>query len=441
MTLRIHPNEIVKRSSSPLLACHPSWPRAPLSEVADVHNGFAFKSDQFNSEGRGVPLIRIRDVGRDAVQTWYAGDFDKRYLVHAGDLLVGMDGDFRSARWRGGEALLNQRVCRISVTRHHLMDDRFLAYLLPGYLDAMHAHTSAVTVKHLSSRTLLELPLPLPPLGEQERIVAAIEQQFPRLEDAVTTLSTARRKAEAFIEAGTRVAVQGELITFGELLVEPLANGRSVPTAAGSGFPVLRLTALRNGEIDLAERKTGAWSRADAERFLVRKGDFFISRGNGSLALVGRGGLVETEPDDVAFPDTMIRARVDPGRMDSRFLRIVWNAPTTRKHLENTARTTAGIYKVNQQDLARTRLPVPPLEVQQKIVANMEAQASVVEAVLTAIDHARVRSEHLRRAVLQRAFCGELVAQDRNDEPASTLLERIAAAEQTADTLRRRKRA
>src|SRR5438477_10659089 len=93
----------------------------------------------------------------------------------------------------------------------------------------------------------------------------------------------------------------------GELLEEPMANGRSVPD--GSGFPVLRLTALKGGRVDLRERKRGAWGAQDASRFRVRNGDFLIARGNGSLALVGRGGLVEDEPDPVAYPDTAIRVR------------------------------------------------------------------------------------------------------------------------------------
>ena len=73
-----------------------------------------------------------------------------------------------------------------------------------------------------------------------------------------------------------------------ELLSEELANGRSVPTD-DAGFPVLRLTALKHGRVDLRERKGGAWSALDAAPFTVRLNDFLVSRGNGSLSLVGRG--------------------------------------------------------------------------------------------------------------------------------------------------------
>ena len=97
--------------------------------------------------------------------------------------------------------------------------------------------------------------------------------------------------------------------TVSQIISEELSNGRSVRSAQ-KGFPVLRLTALRDGEIEQNEYKIGAWTAEDAEPFLIREGDFLVSRGNGSLRLVGRGGLVRSLESPVAYPDTMIRLRI-----------------------------------------------------------------------------------------------------------------------------------
>lgn len=104
------------------------------------------------------------------------------------------------------------------------------------------------------------------------------------------------------------------------LLAEPLANGRSVPD--GDGFPVLRLSALRENAVDFSERKSGSWTEKEAEPFLVKGGDLLVARGNGSLRLVGRARLVPSNPPRVAFPDTMIRVRPRPEVVDPRFLAI-----------------------------------------------------------------------------------------------------------------------
>src|SRR6202034_3509303 len=161
---------------------------------------------------------------------------------------------------------------------------------------------------------------------------------------------------------------------------EPLINGRSVQTD-GDGFPVLRLTALREGRLALSERKGGRWTAADAEPFLVHRGDFFISRGNGSLSLVGRGALLEEEPDPIAFPDTMIRIRVGEQKIFPEFLRLVWDAQRIRTQIESFARTTAGIYKINQKMVQAILIPVPNLPLQRQLVTEVREVLEGVDRV------------------------------------------------------------
>ncbi len=158
------------------------------------------------------------------------------------------------------------------------------------------------------------------------------------------------------------------------LLSEPLANGRSVVDAkeANQGFPVLRLTCLKNGCIDLSQRKIGDWTKEKAKKFLVYKNDFLVARGNGSLSLVGRGGLINCLPDDVAYPDTLIRVRVKPEILCSQFLRLVWDSNIIREQVEATAHTTAGIHKINQKSMESFVLPLPPLLEQQEIVRRVQ---------------------------------------------------------------------
>lgn len=149
MSLTISPSQIVAESTSPLLAAPESWPRTPLGQIATIINGFAFKSAQFEA-GKGKPLVRIRDLLRNDTSVGFEGEFDERYLVQPGELLIGMDGDFNCARWRGPEALLNQRVCKV-VPDSSRLDLDFLTHVLPGYLTEIHDATSSTTVTHLSS--------------------------------------------------------------------------------------------------------------------------------------------------------------------------------------------------------------------------------------------------------------------------------------------------
>lgn len=211
-----------------------------------------------------------------------------------------------------------------------------------------------------------------------------------------------------------------------QLICGPLANGRSVPDAHTGGFPVLRLTSMRGTNVDLAERKLGAWTAADAAPFLVRRGDFFVVRGNGSRHLVGRGCLVDEEPDPVAYPDTLIRARLTPAIHPALFA-LLWHGEVVRSYIESTARTTAGIYKVNQADLARAPIPLAPVAEQHRLHRELDRLMSVADAITTDVDRERLRCERLRHGILRWAFEAKLVDPDPNDEPAEVLLARIRA--------------
>jgi type I restriction enzyme S subunit len=171
-----------------------SWEWARLIELADVSYGFAFESALFNQSKRGVPLIRIRDISGTDTEAHYDGPFEEFYRVQAGDYLVGMDGDFNVRRWRGPAALLNQRVMRVRGWRAGLLPE-FLTIPLQMILDHLHRTTSLTTVKHLSAKQVNGISLPLPPLAEQHRIVAKVDELTAlcdRLEAAQTERETRR---------------------------------------------------------------------------------------------------------------------------------------------------------------------------------------------------------------------------------------------------------
>jgi type I restriction enzyme S subunit len=224
-----------------------------------------------------------------------------------------------------------------------------------------------------------------------------------------------------------------------ELLLEPLANGHSVKDRV-AGFPVLRLTAIKAGKLDLSENKSGDWERHEALPYLVSEGDFLLARGNGSKSLVGRGGLVPTVKQDVAYPDTMIRLRVDPELISGPFLAQVWDSHLLRHQIETAARTTAGIYKINQGHILNFTVPLCSRVEQDQIVSAAERQLSVRDHMEHEIDRQLRRAEALRHSILKEAFSGQLVAQNPSDAPASAFLERIRAERQASSTERASKK-
>lgn len=240
-------DDLVAADKSGLLGVHPTWARARVADVCSILNGYPFSSAQFKASG-GTPLLRIRDVLRGWTETRFLGDFDPTYIVRHGELVVGMDGDFHCARWSGDDALLNQRVCKLTPDENHY-DPRLLAHVLPGYLSAINSKTSAMTVKHLSSKTVAEIPLPLPPRQEQVRLAEAIESHFTRLDDAVATLERVQRNLKRYRASVLKAAFEGRLVPTEAELAR--VEGRSYERAS---VLLERLLAERRCRWEEAER-------------------------------------------------------------------------------------------------------------------------------------------------------------------------------------------
>tara|TARA_R100001143_G_scaffold62474_1_gene65878 strand:+ start:121 stop:1428 length:1308 start_codon:yes stop_codon:yes gene_type:complete len=296
---------------------------------------------------------------------------------------------------------------------------------------------------------LKKCKFPVPPIDEQKDIVAMIESLLSELDSGIESLKTAREQLKVYRQAVLKHAFEGKLTaqwraenkdklespeqllariqqkepvrdclsgntawsscSVQEVLASGPTNGRSVKDRP-NGFPVLRLTALKSGKIDLAERKSGDWDRSQAEPYLVKEGDFLLSRGNGSKHLVGRGGLVPKNTDEVAFPDTIVRLRVDSTRMLSEFFSLLWDSRFIRDQIEQSARTTAGIYKINQGHIKSFRVPVPSLSEQKVIVNSLEEKLTLTDRQENEIGAALLKAELLRQSILSLAFSGRLTS-------------------------------
>ena len=437
MTLRLAPRDIVAQSTSPLLTAADWWERCRLGDVATVTNGAAFKSARFNTLGEGLPLIRIRDVGQSKASTYYGGDYEDRHLVEPGDLLIGMDGDFRIARWTGGRALLNQRVCRLRVRDSDLYCDRFLEYVLQPYLDEIHKVTSSVTVKHLSSRTVTDLPIPLPPRAEQDRIVAAIEEHFSRLDAVETTLVQAVERLDALRSSVFADAfhVHNDLPpdwawrTIDNIARVQLGRQRSPEHHSGEQMrPYLRSANVTWSGISLHDVKEMNFGDADFEKYKLEPGDLLLNEASGSPSEVGKPAIWGGEIDGCCFQNTLLRLR--PRGVERDYLYWYCYSSASSGQFGEAGRGV-NIRHLGKQGLAQFPVPVPPRHKQVLIAEQIRSALEHADSLRLAIREAIARIAALRRSVLAEAFSGQLVPQDPDDEPASVLLDRIAASRPT----------
>ncbi|WP_413732981.1 restriction endonuclease subunit S [Sodalis sp. RH20] len=149
-------------------------------------SGFPFASSKFSNEG--FPLIRIRDILTSQTETCFSGTFPPGYIIKKGDILIGMDGDFHVVKWRGNDALLNQRVLKVEVKNEFVITLDYLFHWLGPFIKKVNDITAATTVKHLSVKDLAKAKAKVPDVEVQKKIAAIL-----------TTIDNAIEKTETLI--------------------------------------------------------------------------------------------------------------------------------------------------------------------------------------------------------------------------------------------------
>lgn len=341
-------------------------PLVPLGEVVDVFSGFAWKSSGFNSEGKGVPIIRIQNVAQpDSDFVYWDDEYQDRFLINRGDLLLSLSGSFRIDKWSGPVSLLNQRV--VKLTPEERLDADFFRHFMQSQLLEIEALGRHALVNNVSVADLKKIEVPLPPLPEQRRIAATL--------DKADSLRAKRREAIAKLDQlmqSVFLEMFGDPITnpmgwpmtcFGEVCESSFRNGLSPSTDGTVPGKVLTLSAITGHHFQSQHQKEASFDRPPSDNQRVKTDTFLICRGNGSRQLVGVGVFPSHDLLDVCFPDTIIGANIAK-HCSPRFIEQIWASRWMREQIESSARTTNGTFKINQKTLERLSIPIPPRELQ-----------------------------------------------------------------------------
>jgi len=293
-----------------------------------------------------------------------------------------------------------------------------------------------------------KLPVPLPPLPEQHRIVAKIEELLSSLDKGIEGLKTAQQQLKVYRQAVLKWAFEGKLtninVVKGELpegwkwvpfseFVSGSQNGISKRSSKdGRDYKVLRLSDIALLNINYKSPRYIRLSENEVDKYRLHEGDLVCIRVNGSKDLVGRLILVKEKDDqnDWAFCDHFIRFALDSKTAYARFYFFYFQLSIVRKYVHENMVSSAGQNTVSQRTIKSVMVPFPPLPEQHAIVAEIESRLSVCDKIEESIEQSLKQAEALRQSILKKAFEGRLVPQDPSDEPASKLLDRIKAERQ-----------
>lgn len=266
-------------------------------------------------------------------------------------------------------------------------------------------------VKHTGARmpradmsVLLGMTLPLPPLGEQRRIVGLLD----RAAEIRRRADTARAKARAIIPALF-------LDTFGDPATNPkgwpvvelgdviasITGGKNIEAGNGtSKYRIMKVSAVTSGVFKAHEAKPAPDDHIPAEDHHVRDGDFLFSRANTS-ELVGAVAIAHDVPAGLLLPDKIWRIEWTPERMEPRYAYSLLRSSEIRRIFAVIGSGTSGSMKnISQAKLVRVPIPLPPLDIQ---IAFAE-QAQRLESLACHLDAADSKAEAMAAGLSAEVF-------------------------------------
>jgi type I restriction enzyme, S subunit len=279
----------------------------------------------------------------------------------------------------------------------------------------MAARTTAGIYK-ISQKDLRKIRIALPPLAEQDRLVAVIEEQFSRLDVGVITLRAVRRnlarlKATALAKASDGV---GSWVALGEIAevvggVTKDAKRQSDPSFAE--VPYLRVANVQRGYLDLREITRIRVPPATVKKLRLEPGDILFNEG-GDRDKLGRGWVWNGGIQDCIHQNHVFRARLLSDDFDPKFISIHGNT-YGRVWFDKMGKQTVNLASISLTTLKSFPIPVLPLEEQRKVVDEAERWISITDSLGESVNAALRKADSLRSSILSVAFAGDLLDVDR----------------------------
>jgi type I restriction enzyme, S subunit len=398
------------------------WTRKPIGSLCNLLNGRAFKPSDWSTEGR--PIVRIQNLNDpDAKFNYYAGtDVRDRFLIDAGALLFAWSGtpgtSFGAHIWNGGPAILNQHIFNV-VFDERQIDKRFFRLAINQKLDELidKAH-GGVGLRHVTKGKFEETEIDLPPLDEQRGIVAKLDSLLGRSNGAREQLAPIEKLIRRYKEAvldnafrgvlpGLRRASEFKHIPFGRVVASTFYGPRIASAAyVEHGIPTLRTTDIGDwGRLTLQSPPQVSVGPDALERWEFRDQDLMVTR---TGATIGKCALYEKEIGPALPSAYLIRVRLRLDQIHGRYALLFLLSPSGQRQLLS-GRTAVAQPNINARAITALEIPVPDMELQQQVVAYIDAAFAWIDDVATEHAGATRLLARLDNAILDKAFRGELL--------------------------------
>ena len=425
------------------------WEKVCLGDVVTLINGRAYKQPEMLDEG--TPILRIQNL--NGGNRWFFSDLNlpREKYCEKGDLLYAWSATFGPYLYQGPKAIFHYHIW--NVIPSVAIDKRFAYYELLRVTNQIKAAAHGVAMPHITKAGMESWPLLLPPLAEQQRIADKLDTVLARVDAVNDRLARVTPLLKRFRQSVLAAATSGRLTAdwrtsqypgdeHGYQLKEislPYAHNLTAPSSwqsmrfdeaieliGGSQPPkavfvdeeqpgYVRLIQIRDYKSD---RHLTYIPRDLARRFCSAT-DVMIGRYGPPIFQILRGL-------EGAYNVALMKAVPRDGLFSNDYLYYMLQREDMLRYVEAGSDRTAGQDGVRKDHLAQYPVFVPSMREQTEIVRRVDLLFAFADRLEARLQAAQTASTRLTPALLAKAFRGELVPQDPNDEPAAELLKRLS---------------
>jgi type I restriction enzyme, S subunit len=420
------------------------WSKASMQDIANIQLGKMLDA----AKNKGVPVPYLRNINvrwgsfdlSDVFEMRMTKEEQEIYSIHDGDVLICEGGEpGRAAVWCSGQTNIKFQKALHRARTCTGVAPEFVAFYMQHAATGgeLEGRFTGTTIKHFPLGAIRKMPIPVPPSSEQRRIVVKIERLSENSKRARDHVNHIPRLAEKYRQAIMAAAFRGDLTrewrdtnkdkadwrtsTIGD--VAAIASGQTpkgieAVVSSDGDIPWFKVSSMNEvGNLDGLRSSQFRLSRSKADALGLRICE------PGSIAFPKRGGAIATNKKRRLLVEGALdlNLMVLTARMVTRDFLWWWMQNLDLSTISNGS----NVPQINNGDIAPLVIEVPPTAEQAEISRRIQASVSWIDRLASEATSARRLIDHLDQSILAKAFRGELVPQDPNDEPASALLDRI----------------
>ena len=366
--------------------------RKPIKQIKESQIGF-------------LPYVDIKAFERGIVDNY--ATTEKSLLCEDGDLLIVCDGSRSGLTGKAIKGVVGSTLAKISADG---LSTEYLRYFIQSIYTLLNTQKKGTGTPHLNADLMKKAEIIVPPLPEQERIVARIEELFSQLDNGVETLKKTKQQLAVYRQAVLKEAFEGnwdyykakELCYF---ITKGTTPSKSEQLATGE-IPFIKVYNLTfTTELDFSIEPT--YVSRNVHRGLLSRS--IVYPNDVLMNIVGPPmGKVSIVPN--TYPEWNINqaiARFRCGeKLNNKFLAYYLGFSGTVEKMKSMAKATAGQFNLTLEICRNIEIPLPPIIEQCEIVAKIESKLSICDSIEQTIDTALQQAEALRQSILKKAFEG-----------------------------------